>query len=342
MVILRNGIRTLSSVRPPGENEDVARKSSFLSPSLSSAFCSTTNIMRQSYASLTDAYSQIAQSNYGQLMRLHKPTGIHLLFLPCAWSISMTATSPTDWFYLMPLFYTGSVLLRGAGCTINDIWDAGVDRHVERTRNRPIASGAISTTSGFLFLGGQLAGGLLILLQLNTASFLLASLSVIPVMTYPFSKRFTRFPQAVLGLTINWGALLGSTAAVGVVTPECALLYGAGWFWTMIYDTIYAHQDKKDDLKIGVLSTALTFGDRSKTTLGLCLGAHIGLLTAAGIVADLSWPYFMCVGASGMHIAKLVTNTDLDKVSECSMAFKNNVTAGVITVAGVVLGRIIQ
>lgn len=274
-------------------------------------------------------------------MRLDKPTGTHLLFLPAAWSISLGAPTFSEWFHLMPLFYAGSVLLRGAGCTINDIWDADIDRQVERTHSRPIAAGEISPSSAFLFLGAQLSGGLLILTQLNSASFLLGSLSVLPVMFYPFAKRHTNYPQAVLGLTFNWGALLGSTAAAGLVTAPSLLLYGAGWCWTMVYDTIYAHQDKKDDQAIGVSSTALSFGQRPKLVLGLLTMGKVTLLSAAGLVGALSWPYFACVGISGLHVTRQIVITDLNNTQQCQRAFDSNVIAGGITLIGIMAGRIV-
>lgn len=333
--------RTLSSWQPSEENEKKTPNYVFSRRLLTSAFNCWTKIVKTSYAGLTDKYSEIANSRYGRLMRLDKPVGTHLLYLPCAWSISLTATSVPQWAHLMTLFYAGSVLLRGAGCTINDIWDMDVDREVERTRNRPVASGAISVPSAFMFLGAQLGGGLVVLSQLNTESFLLAALSVFPVMIYPFAKRFTKYPQAVLGLTINAGALLGSTAAVGVIKPECALFYLGGWCWTMIYDTIYAHQDKKDDKRIGVLSTALSFKNRSSTVLTICFGACGSLFYHAGAMADLSWPYFVSLGAAGLHIAKALVQTDLNDPKSCSSTFKNSAAAGAFLPFGIILGRLL-
>lgn len=310
-------------------------------PPFASSALKTFSVLGHVHSTLSGVYDRLASSRYGKLMRLDKPAGTHLLFLPGAWSISMAAPSVPDWLHLIGLFYAGSVILRGAGCTINDIWDADVDRQVARTRDRPIASGAVSTSSAFVFLGAQLCGGLVILSYLNEQSFLLASLSVLPVIFYPFAKRHTLYPQAALAFTFNWGALLGSTAAVGVVTPECALLYSAGWCWTMVYDTIYAHQDKRDDSNVGVSSTALTFGNNTKAVLALFASGKVALLSCAGIVGNLSWPYFLCVGASGMHIANLISNTDLDNGEQCADAFKSNVTAGMLTAIGVILGRIV-
>lgn len=333
-------VRTLTSAQPSDRNGNRSQRIATPSRLFTSAFGSTAKMAQASYASLTDVVSRIAKSDYGRLMRLDKPTGTHLVFFPCAWSISLTASSLGDWLQLMPLFYIGSVLLRGAGCTINDIWDADVDREVERTRDRPVASGAISTFIAFSFLAAQLGGGLLVLTQLNSQCFPLAALSILPVMAYPHAKRLVQFPQAVLGLTINAGALLGSTAAVGKITPECALFYLGGLCWTMVYDTIYAHQDKNDDAKIGVMSTAQTFGVQSKNIMTLFVGGYMCLFSMAGTFGHLSWPYFLCLGASGMHLTSTINGTDLDNPEDCSSAFKKCATAGAILAGGIMMSRI--
>lgn len=333
-------VRTLTSAQPSDRNGNRSQRIVTPSQLFTSAFGSTAKMAQASYASLTDVVSRVAKSDYGRLMRLDKPTGTQLLFLPCAWSISLTASTFGDWMQLMPLFYIGAVLLRGAGCTINDIWDADVDREVERTRDRPIASGAISTFSAFSFLAAQLGGGLIVLTQLNEQCFPLAALAVLPVMAYPHAKRLVRFPQAVLGLTINAGALLGSTAAVGKITPECALFYLGGLCWTMVYDTIYAHQDKKDDAKIGVMSTAQTFGVQSKNIMTVFVGGYMCLFSVAGTLGHLSWPYFVCLGASGMHLTSTISGTDLDNPEDCASAFKKCATAGAMLAGGIMASRI--
>lgn len=298
-------------------------------------------LVRNTATNISTVYNSLATTRYGRLMRLDKPTGTHLLFLPAAWSISLGAQSVGDWVHLTSLFYAGSILLRGAGCTINDIWDADIDRRVARTCSRPIAAGEISTGSAFVFLGAQLAGGLVVVSQLNSASFLAASLVVLPVMFYPFAKRHTAYPQAILGLTFNSGAILGCVAATGGISMESLMLYGAGWCWTMVYDTIYAHQDKEDDAAIGISSTALSFQDRPKVILSLLTAGKVACLVGAGVLSDMTWPYYAFVSASGLHVAHQVVQTDLSDPKQCQDAFDSNVTVGMVTWLGIVLGRLV-
>ncbi|CAI0415523.1 unnamed protein product [Linum tenue] len=226
---------------------------------------------------------------YAKLARLDKPIGTWLLAWPCMWSISMAA-QPGNLpdIKMMTLFGCGALLLRGAGCTVNDLLDRDIDTKVERTRLRPIASGLLTPFQGLCFLGSQLLLGLGILLQLNDYSKILGASSLLLVFSYPLMKRFTFWPQAYLGLTFNWGALLGWSAIRGSLDPAIVLpLYASGVFWTLVYDTIYAHQDKEDDLKVGVKSTALRFGDSTKlwiTGFGI---ACVSSLAVSGFNADL-------------------------------------------------------
>jgi 4-hydroxybenzoate polyprenyltransferase len=264
-------------------------------------------------------------------MRLDRPIGTHLLFLPAAWSITLGSSSVVDAISLYSLFYGGAVLLRGAGCTINDIWDADIDGRVARTRGRPLASGEVSQRGAFLFLSAQLSAGLAVLLSLNNTAVVVGAPSVIPVMLYPLAKRMTDYPQAVLGLTFNWGALLGYAAAADTLAPAAFCLYGAGWCWTMIYDTIYAHQDKKDDVQVGVRSSALALGDQTKPALALLAVGKLGLLAAAGFAADLSMPFYGGIALTGAHVGWQIVSTDLNDPEQCLSAFKSNTTTGVIT-----------
>lgn len=292
------------------------------------------------YGRLSPVYTRIAQTRYGRLMRLDKPVGTHLLFLPGAWGIAIGATSAADVITLTGLFYAGAVVMRGAGCTINDIWDVDIDRQVERTKSRPIAGGEVSTSVAFVLLGGQLLGGLGVLTQLNTASFLTGSLLVLPVLFYPLAKRRTAYPQAVLGLTFNGGALLGFCAATGGVGVPALWLYAAGWCWTMVYDTIYAAQDRADDSRAGVHSTALTFGARTKPVLAVLTGAKLAALTGAGLAADLSLPYFMGATAAALHLGHQVHTTNLDDKRQCQAAFESNQMTGAITWFAILAGRL--
>jgi len=203
---------------------------------------------------------------YAHLARLDKPIGTFLLLHPCLWSTAL-ATTPlgcTPDLSLCALFGLGSFLMRGAGCTINDMWDSNYDRNVERTKSRPLASGELTYPQAWTFLALQLSAGLGVLLSLPHLEqcFVWGVASLPLVATYPLMKRYTNYPQLALGMTFNWGAIMGWVAVRGDVDwSVVAPLYASGVAWTLVYDTLYAHQDKKDDVKLGLKSTALTFGE---------------------------------------------------------------------------------
>ncbi|EPQ02168.1 4-hydroxybenzoate polyprenyltransferase, mitochondrial [Myotis brandtii] len=237
-------------------------------------------------------------------MRLDKPIGTWLLYLPCTWSIGLAAEpgSFPDW-YMLSLFGTGAVLMRGAGCTINDMWDRDYDKKVTRTATRPIAAGDISTFQSFVFLGGQLTLALGVLLCLNYYSIALGAASLLLVITYPLMKRITYWPQLALGFTFNWGALLGWSAVKGSCDPfVCLPLYFSGIMWTLIYDTIYAHQDKRDDALIGVKSTALRFRENTKQWLSGFSVAMLGALSLVGVNTGQTVPYYTALAAVAAHL----------------------------------------
>ncbi|SNX83458.1 related to COQ2 -para-hydroxybenzoate--polyprenyltransferase [Melanopsichium pennsylvanicum] len=221
---------------------------------------------------------------YLALSRFDKPIGTWLLYWPCVWSIVL-ASHTLGLSYTVPLFYTvlfgvGAIVMRGAGCTINDMWDAKMDRMVERTKKRPLAAGDITQFQALCFLGVQLSAGLAVLVNLNLYSILLGASSLGVVVLYPLMKRVTYWPQLVLGLAFNWGAMLGWSAVAGAVNWSVVLpLYAGSMFWTLVYDTIYAHQDKTDDVHAGVKSTALLFGDKTKPVLSAFSAGTIGFFT---------------------------------------------------------------
>ncbi|GER56848.1 4-hydroxybenzoate octaprenyltransferase [Striga asiatica] len=256
-----------SSIRPIGAYHELLQSSGFCSAaSEKKGEEKSKNLKRtEGDGSWIDVYLPEKARPYARLARLNNQIGTWLLAWPCM-SITMAAApgSLPD-VKMMMLFGTGALLLRGAGCTVNDLLDRDIDTKVERTRLRPIASGVLSPFQGTCFLGFQLILGLGILLQLNNFSRVLGASSLLLVFSYPLMKRLTFWPQAYLGLTFNWGALLGWAAVKGSLDPTVVLpLYASGVFWTLIYDTIYAHQDKEDDVKVGVKSTALRFGDSTK------------------------------------------------------------------------------
>ena len=208
---------------------------------------------------------------------------------------------------MLAMFGAGALIMRGAGCTINDMWDKDIDSKVQRTSTRPLVTKELTMLDAWFFLGAQLGTGLLILLQLNWNSILLGASSLGLVIAYPLMKRITNWPQLVLGMTFNWGALLGYSAVHGeVLWSACLPLYAAGVCWTIIYDTIYAHQDRLDDLIVGVKSTALTFGKDTKKWLTGFGFAMLSSLMVTGQVCDLSWPYYASTAIIATHIGHQV------------------------------------
>ncbi|KAI5479146.1 4-hydroxybenzoate hexaprenyltransferase [Pseudohyphozyma bogoriensis] len=273
---------------------------------------------------------------------MDKPIGTWLLFWPCAWSITMAAYSAAlpvgTWAYNLALFGTGALVMRGAGCTINDMWDKDIDKKVDRTKLRPLASGEVTPFQALSFLGVQLSVGLGILTQLNLYSIALGASSLSLVVLYPLMKRITYWPQFVLGLAFNWGALLGSSAMLGVCDWGVALpLYVGSVAWTIVYDTIYAHQDKSDDIHAGVKSTALLFGENTRPILTGFSASFISLLTLAGYLNHQSLPFYLIsVGGSAMHLLWQLRTADLETRESCWKVFKSNRDLGAIVWLGMV------
>jgi 4-hydroxybenzoate polyprenyltransferase len=231
-----------------------------------------------------------------------------LLFWPCSWSIGLAAAPGClPDLTMLAMFGAGAIIMRGAGCTINDMWDKDIDAKVSRTSNRPLVTKELTNLDAWFFLGTQLAFGLLILLELNYYSLMLGVSSLGLVIVYPLMKRITNWPQFVLGMTFNWGALLGYAAIHGeVLWSACLPLYAAGVSWTIIYDTIYAHQDRVDDLIVGVKSTALRFGSDTKKWLTGFSGLMASSLVTTGLVCDLAWPYYASLSVIAAHIGHQV------------------------------------
>ncbi|OCU00117.1 4-hydroxybenzoate polyprenyltransferase, mitochondrial [Xenopus laevis] len=279
---------------------------------------------------------------YLKLMRLDKPIGTWLLYLPCTWSISLAAEpgSLPD-LNMLALFGTGAVLMRGAGCTINDMWDKDFDKKVQRTASRPIAAGDISQFQSFVFLGGQLSLALCVLLSLNYYSIALGAASLSLVVSYPLMKRITYWPQLVLGMTFNWGSLLGWSAVKGSCDwSVCLPLYISGVMWTLIYDTIYAHQDKKDDVLVGVKSTALRFNEQTKQWLSGFTVAMITGLAVTGMSCDQTFPYYTAVALIGAHLAHQIYTLDINNAEDCWTKFSSNRNVGLLLFIGIVFGNL--
>ncbi|XP_055375037.1 4-hydroxybenzoate polyprenyltransferase, mitochondrial [Condylostylus longicornis] len=316
------------------------------SKSISTKSSSHDNSANQNESEILKIKSDAARAlkPYVQLMRLDKPIGAWLLYWPCTWSIALSA-APGHWpdFYMLALFGTGALIMRGAGCTINDLWDKDIDSRVERTKLRPLASGAIKPFDAIVFLSAQLSIGLLVLLQLNLHSIMLGACSLGLVILYPLMKRITYWPQFVLGMAFNWGAILGWAAVHNDVNWQaCLPLYMAGVCWTIVYDTIYAHQDKKDDIEVGIKSTAIRFGDRTKIWLTGFSTAMLSGLVTSGIVCEQTWPYFTAVGLVAGHLAQQIYSLNIDIPSDCAKKFISNSQVGLILFLGIVLGTLLK
>lgn len=283
---------------------------------------------------------------YAELARLDKPAGSYYLFFPCLFSTLLAAplavptATPGAVAGTSLLFLAGAVVMRGAGCTINDLWDRNLDPHVARTRLRPIARGAVTPFQGLVFTGAQLLAGLAVLLQFPASCFFYATPSLLLVATYPLAKRVTYYPQFVLGLTFSWGAIMGFPAlGVDMLTNGAAmagagLLYASNVAWTVLYDMIYAHMDIKDDAKAGIKSIALKHEKETKHVLtGLAL-TQVALLAGAGLATGAGPAFF--IGSCGGALATLgimIKRVNLKSVKDCWWWFVNGcwITGGVIS-----------
>ncbi|TXT04274.1 hypothetical protein VHUM_04272 [Vanrija humicola] len=279
---------------------------------------------------------------YLRLLRLNKPTGAVLLYWPGAQSIMMASTAlampwTTPVWYCF-LFAVGALVMRGAGCIINDMWDARMDAKVERTKMRPIAAGEVTYTGATVFLGSQLLLGLGVLSQLNTYSILLGAASLPLVAIYPFMKRVTYYPQLTLGTVFTWGALLGWSAVAGSVNwAVCGPLWLGHVLHCVAYDTIYAHQDKRDDVLAGVKSTALAWGDKSKPIIATLYSAFVGCLAIAGHAMGAGPIYYaVSVVGAAAQLAWQVITVNLDDTADCWRKFVSNAWLGGLIFLGTV------
>mgnify|MGYP003390017875 CR=1 FL=1 len=281
---------------------------------------------------------------YARLMRLERPIGWWLLLLPCWWGlllgqIALGGGLPDLWYALLFLF--GAIVMRGAGCTLNDIADRNFDGQVERTRLRPIPSGQVSVAQALLFLALLGLIGLAVLVQFNGFTVVTGAASLLIVAIYPFMKRITYWPQAVLGLAFNWGALVGWSALHGRLSAAPILLYAGGVAWTLAYDTIYAHQDKDDDAIIGVKSTALKFGDRSLAWIGSFFFLALAFidtsiwLAGGGLIAHLG------VAGAALHAAWQLSRFKANDSQRCLELFRSNRIFGLIITLGLFLDCLI-
>ena len=292
-----------------------------------------------------DTLAPVWSRPYLRLARLDRPIGSWLLLIPCWWSCALAAIAAGAWtpnLAHLALFFIGAFAMRGAGCTWNDIVDRDLDRSVERTRSRPIPSGEVSVAQAAMFLVLQSLIGLAVLLSFNafTVGLGIASLAIVAV--YPFMKRITYWPQIVLGLAFSWGALMGWAAAFGRLDRPSLLLYAGSIAWVIGYDTIYAHQDRDDDALIGIKSTALLFGERTKPMLTLFYTLAVLLCAAAGIAAGAGPVFMLGLLAFAAHLIWQIAQLDIADPDRCLALFKSNRDAGLILFAGSLLDAAVR
>jgi len=278
---------------------------------------------------------------YLRLSRADRPIGTWLLLLPCWWGLALAilADGQPRWegLWIFVACGLGAWLMRGAGCTWNDITDHDFDGAVERTRSRPIPSGQVSTKQAAAWMLAQCLLAFAILLSFNMAAIWLGVLSLLPVAVYPFAKRFTWWPQVFLGLAFNWGALLAFAAHAGALHPAAGVLYLAGISWTLFYDTIYAHQDKEDDALIGVKSTARLFAQNTPHWLQLFLWLSVALMALAIWLAMEPAARPLALGLAllapvvmALHMLWQLRRLDIDDPAVCLHLFRANRDTGLL------------
>src|ERR1700712_4396809 len=274
---------------------------------------------------------------YLRLSRLDRPIGSWLLLMPCWWSAALAAGISGDTGRLplvIALFFAGAFVMRGAGCTWNDITDRDLDARVERTRSRPIPAGQVSVKQAAVFLVVQALIGLAVLLQFNRFAVMTGIASLVIVAVYPFMKRITWWPQIVLGLAFSWGALMGFAVTLGRIDAAALFLYAGSISWVIGYDTIYAHQDAEDDALIGIKSTALLFGARTRPALMVFYGLAVVLIGMALALAGAGWMAWIGLAAFAVQLVSQIERVEIGDPGLCLRIFKSNRDAGLLLFAG--------
>ena len=278
-----------------------------------------------------------------ELIRLKKPIGFMLLFWPCAWGLTIAYNFQNSldlYFFYIVLFFLGSVLMRSAGCIVNDIFDKDFDKKVLRTKNRPIASGRITVNVAIIYSCILCLLALLVLLNFNYFTIVLALGSMPLAFTYPLMKRFTYWPQLFLGITFNYGLILGWTSIFSQIDLIPLILYIGAIFWTLGYDTIYGYQDIKDDEIIGLKSTSIKFKNKAKQFLLSCYFILIFTLILIGFMMDFNKYYYYFLTIPFFHLFFYQIKTfDSKKPSDCLNVFKSNNMFGLIVLINILIGK---
>jgi 4-hydroxybenzoate polyprenyltransferase len=279
---------------------------------------------------------------YLRLGRFDRPIGAWLLLFPCWWSQTLAQIAAGETFlnfgYLV-LFAIGALSMRAAGCAYNDYIDRDIDAKVHRTANRPIPSGQVSPEGALVFVAAMAGIGLAVLLNFNWFTIWLAISSLLIVAAYPFAKRVIPYPQLVLGFAFSWGALVGWAAVKGSLGLPALALFTGGVFWTIGYDTIYAHQDKEDDALLGLGSTALKFGDNTVSTVGALYGLAAIFWLLAGALAGAHLVYFLAIALVFLQMSWQVATLDIDDSANCLRRFQSNRDVGVAVFLGLVADK---
>lgn len=292
-----------------------------------------------------DTHAPVWSRPYLRLARYDRPIGSWLLLMPCWWSAALAAGVTHDVRSLplvVLLFFIGAFVMRGAGCTWNDITDRDLDAKVERTRSRPIPAGQVTVTQAVVFMVLQALIGLLVLLQFNRFAIMTGMASLVIVAIYPFMKRITWWPQVVLGLAFSYGALMGFAVTLERIDAAAIALYAGSIAWVIAYDTIYAHQDAEDDALIGVKSTARLFGARTHRALVFFYGLAVLLIGVAFALAGARWPAWIGLAAFALHLAWQVRRLDTSDPALCLRIFKSNRDAGFILFASLVVDAVLR
>lgn len=292
-----------------------------------------------------DTHAPVWSRPYLRLARYDRPIGSWLLLMPCWWSAALAAGVAHDVRSLplvVLLFFIGAFVMRGAGCTWNDITDRDLDARVERTRSRPITAGQVTVTQAVVFMVLQALIGLAVLLQFNRFAVITGIASLAIVAIYPFMKRITWWPQVVLGLAFSYGALMGFAVMLERIDAAAIALYAGSIAWVIAYDTIYAHQDAEDDALIGVKSTARLFGERTHRALVIFYGLAVLLIGVAFALAGARWPAWIGLAAFALHLAWQVRRLDTSDPALCLRIFKSNRDAGFILFASLVVDAVLR
>ena len=292
-----------------------------------------------------DTHAPLWSRPYLRLARLDRPIGSWLLLLPCWWSAALAAALARDVSRLpliLVLFLVGAFVMRGAGCTWNDITDRDLDAKVERTRSRPIPAGQVGVRQALAFLVAQALAGLVVLLQFNRFAILTGIASLAIVAVYPFMKRITWWPQVVLGLAFSWGALMGFAVILGQIGLPALFLYAGSIAWVIGYDTVYAHQDIEDDALIGVKSTARLFGAQTHRALILFYSLAVILIGAALALSGVGVSAWIGLAVFAAHLRWQVARLRIDDPALCLRVFKSNRDAGLLLFAGLLVDALVR